>query len=276
MHPPSDHRNLSWQALRKPTDTVVALERGIAVLHCFLHGPVALSHGDIVRRTGIPKPTVTRLVATLMVRGYLRQIGGERYALGPVRDLARPRLSVRPRRPRTARPFMTELADRFNASTYLAVRDQAGDGDHRSLPLALDHAAVPPRRRLAGAADDLRPRPRLSRGARRPGPERLAAAVHRSRAGRSTARCATRRRTATASPSREWHPDIGAIATVIQAPDGAILALNCGGPVFRFDDQYLRRKVAPHLLEAARAIAQEIGGKAMSPADSRRLAAAAS
>ena len=52
---------------------------------------------------------------------------------------------------------------------------------------------------------------------------------------------------------REWHPEIGAVATAIQAPDGAILALNCGGPVFRFDDQYLRRRVAPHLLEAARA-----------------------
>ena len=75
---------------------------------------------------------------------------------------------------------------------------------------------------------------------------------------------------------REWHPDIGAVATAIQAPDGAILALNCGGPVFRFDDQYLRRRVAPHLLEAARAIAEEIGGKAMSPADSRRLAATVS
>src|SRR5687768_11480402 len=108
---------------RKSQATVAALEGGIAVLHCFLHGPVALSHGDIVRRTGIPKPTVTRLVATLMVRGYLRQIGSERYALGPcVTSLARAFLSGLDVR-EAARPFMTELADRFKASTYLAVRD---------------------------------------------------------------------------------------------------------------------------------------------------------
>lgn len=258
---------------RKSTDTVVALERGIAVLHCFLHGPTALSHGDIVRRTGIPKPTVTRLVATLMVRGYLRQIRGERYTLGPcVTSLARAFLSGLDVR-ETARPFMTELADRFNASTYLAVRDQAEmvviEACRSRSTMLLSRLDVGSRVPLTISA--------LGRAylASLDGPGRSALLRQAAGPRRSIERAL---RDAAAHgycvSVREWHPDIGAIATVIQAPDGAVLALNCGGPVFRFDDQYLRRRVAPHLLDAARAIADEIGGKAMGPADSRRLAAA--
>jgi DNA-binding IclR family transcriptional regulator len=260
---------------RKSPDTVVALERGIAVLHCFLHGPAALSHGDIVRRTGIPKPTVTRLVATLMVRGYLRQIRGARYTLGPcVTSLARAFLSGLDVR-EAARPFMTELADRFNATVYLAVRDQAEmviiESCRSRSTMLLSRLDVGSRVPLAISA--------LGRAylAALDGPTRSALLRQAAGPRRSIERALRDAATHGYCVSvREWHPDIGAIATVIQAPDGAVLALNCGGPVFRFDDQYLRRRVAPHLLDAARAIAQEIGGKALSPADSRRLAAASS
>jgi DNA-binding IclR family transcriptional regulator len=259
---------------RKSQVTVAALERGIAVLHCFLHGPVALSHGDIVRRTGIPKPSVTRLVATLMARGYLRQIRGDRYTLGPcVTSLARAFLAGLDVR-EAARPFMAELADRFNASTYLAVRDEAEmvviEACRSRSTMLLARLDVGSRVPLAISALGRAYLSVLDTPAR-------SALLRQAGARRSIERPL---RDATMHgycvSVREWHPDIGAVATAIQAPDGAILALNCGGPVFRFDDQYLRRRVAPHLLEAARAIAEEIGGKAMSPADSRRLAATAS
>jgi DNA-binding IclR family transcriptional regulator len=48
-----------------------SLERGIAVLECFRPGISALSHGDIGQRTGLPKPTLTRLLKTLTSHGYL-------------------------------------------------------------------------------------------------------------------------------------------------------------------------------------------------------------
>lgn len=48
-----------------------SLERGIAVLDCFRPGVSTLSHGDIGERTGLPKPTISRLLKTLTSHGYL-------------------------------------------------------------------------------------------------------------------------------------------------------------------------------------------------------------
>lgn len=48
-----------------------SLERGIAVLDCFRPGISGLTHGDIGQRTGLPKPTLTRLLGTLTSLGYL-------------------------------------------------------------------------------------------------------------------------------------------------------------------------------------------------------------
>jgi IclR family transcriptional regulator, positive regulator for flagellar biogenesis len=257
---------------RKPPPTVAALERGIAVLHCFLHGPTTLSHGDIVRRTGIPKPTVTRLVSTLIARGYLRLIRGERYALGPcVSSLGRAFLSGLDVR-EAARPFMIGLADQFNASVYLAVRDQAemvvieaARSRSTMLQSRLDVGSRVPMAisalgRAYLAALEAPARTELLRQVG--GPRRSLDRALRDAAAHGY--CLS---------VGEWHPDIGSIATAIHAPDGGVLSLNCGGPVFRFDDEFLRRRVAAHLLDAARAIAQEIGGKAIEPTAIRRLAA---
>jgi IclR family transcriptional regulator, positive regulator for flagellar biogenesis len=257
---------------RKPPDTVAALERGIAVLHCFLHGPTALSHGDIARRTGIPKPTVTRLVATLMMRGYLRQMRGDRYALGPcVTSLARAFLSGLDVR-EAARPLMAALAEQFDASVYLAVRDQAE---------MVIIEACRSRETMLWSRIDVGSRVPMTLSAL--GRAYMSALDAPSRSDLLRQTTGPRRpidralRDATAHgyclSAREWHPDIGSVATAIQSPDGVLLALNCGGPVFRFDEQHLRRRVAPRLLDVARAIAQEIGGKALAGTDSRRLAA---
>jgi len=48
-----------------------SLERGLAVLDCFRPGTGLLAHSDIAERTGLPKPTVTRLLETLRQQGYL-------------------------------------------------------------------------------------------------------------------------------------------------------------------------------------------------------------
>jgi DNA-binding IclR family transcriptional regulator len=60
-----------------------SLERGIAVLDCFRPGISALSHGEIGQRTGLPKPTLTRLLKTLTSHGYLLYDSHERaYRIG--------------------------------------------------------------------------------------------------------------------------------------------------------------------------------------------------
>ena len=40
---------------------------------------------------------------------------------------------------------------------------------------------------------------------------------------------------------------------------GERVALNCGGPAFKFPESRLREEIAPRLLAAAQAIAAEIG-----------------
>jgi DNA-binding IclR family transcriptional regulator len=60
-----------------------SLERGLAVLECFRPGVSVLSHGDIGERTGLPKPTVSRLLKTLVLHGYLAYDPRQRaYGLG--------------------------------------------------------------------------------------------------------------------------------------------------------------------------------------------------
>ncbi|WP_102223207.1 IclR family transcriptional regulator [Acidimangrovimonas sediminis] len=50
---------------------VTALARGLEVLRCFRPNETTLTNQDIAQRTGLPKPTVTRLTYTLKKLGYL-------------------------------------------------------------------------------------------------------------------------------------------------------------------------------------------------------------
>ena len=59
-----------WQN-RAMTVSNRSLERGLAVLECFRPGIGTLTHGEVSERTGLPKPTVTRLLGTLRAQGYL-------------------------------------------------------------------------------------------------------------------------------------------------------------------------------------------------------------
>lgn len=51
---------------------VTALARGLELLRCFRTGESMLGNQDFVRRTGLPKATVSRLAGTLVQLGYLR------------------------------------------------------------------------------------------------------------------------------------------------------------------------------------------------------------
>lgn len=50
---------------------VTALARGLDVLRCFRPDETTLTNMDLAQRTGLPKPTVTRLCYTLCKLGYL-------------------------------------------------------------------------------------------------------------------------------------------------------------------------------------------------------------
>jgi DNA-binding IclR family transcriptional regulator len=64
---------------------VTALGRGMAILRCFDQGASPhLGNQDIATRTGLAKPTVSRLTFTLASLGYLNySVALEKYSLGP-------------------------------------------------------------------------------------------------------------------------------------------------------------------------------------------------
>ena len=104
---------------------VTALARGLDVLRAFDPGDRQLGNQELARRTGLPKPTISRLTYTLTQLGVSaprarrEQVrarhGGVRPGLAALGQM-----DVR----RIARPLMQALAEHTEASVNLGVRDQ--------------------------------------------------------------------------------------------------------------------------------------------------------
>ncbi|SAK91366.1 IclR family transcriptional regulator [Caballeronia catudaia] len=100
----------------------LTVERGLDVLHAFRATRAPLSNAELVRRTGLPKATVSRLTTTLISIGYLRRVGGGRQF-----ELSAGALSIGHAYleanavPRLVVPVMQQLADKLNLSVALAV-----------------------------------------------------------------------------------------------------------------------------------------------------------
>jgi DNA-binding IclR family transcriptional regulator len=101
------------------------LARGLEVLRCFTPLEPTLGNKEISVRTGLPKPTVSRLTYTLTKLGYLRHnMRMGKYQLGSaVLSISYPLLASMSIR-HIARPFMKELADYTNGSVNMGVRDR--------------------------------------------------------------------------------------------------------------------------------------------------------
>ena len=100
---------------------VQSLNRAIALLEhmAAAGGDVALS--ELAARSGLPLPTIHRLVRTLVGSGYVRQLPSRRYALGPrligLGDAASRMLGE------WARPHLSHLVDEVGETANMAVLD---------------------------------------------------------------------------------------------------------------------------------------------------------
>ena len=56
----------------KDRNFVTALARGLEILRCFGPSDEYLGNAELAKRTSIPRPTVSRMTATLTQLGYLR------------------------------------------------------------------------------------------------------------------------------------------------------------------------------------------------------------
>jgi IclR family acetate operon transcriptional repressor len=100
---------------------VQSLNRAFALLEhmAAAGGDVALS--ELAARSGLPLPTIHRLVRTLVGSGYVRQLPSRRYALGPrligLGDAASRMLGE------WARPHLAHLVDEAGETANMAVLD---------------------------------------------------------------------------------------------------------------------------------------------------------
>ncbi|WP_323029627.1 IclR family transcriptional regulator [Castellaniella defragrans] len=104
--------------------TLMTVERGLEVLRAFRSDRAPLTNAELVRRTGLPKATVSRLTSTLLQVGFLRLVPGKREfelstgALGighaylATNDMLQ-----------AAQPLMQEFADRLGVSVALGIQD---------------------------------------------------------------------------------------------------------------------------------------------------------
>jgi DNA-binding IclR family transcriptional regulator len=124
-----DHQIQSFQDddSAKDRQFVTALARGLEILRCFRPDEAYLTNNEMAKRTGMPKPTISRLTYTLTKLGYLTfsaeqgryQLGSGVLALGHTM-LAN--LDVR----KLARPAMQELAEYAQSSVAVGIRERLG------------------------------------------------------------------------------------------------------------------------------------------------------
>jgi IclR family acetate operon transcriptional repressor len=114
---------------------VQSLHRALDLLETLAQNGGHLAIGEIATETDLPLPTIHRLLATLVERGYVRQLANRRYALGfrliPLGVAANALVGI------DARPVLAELVDQVGETANFAVL--VGDGAEYVAQVASPH-----------------------------------------------------------------------------------------------------------------------------------------
>lgn len=109
----------------RQTDGSQSLERGLRLLRAFRVGSSSLSNAELAARTGLPRPTVSRLTRSLVDGGFLLYDTTERaYRLAVVVVSLADAFHHATVVPAIALPLMREIADAEKVNVGLAVPDQ--------------------------------------------------------------------------------------------------------------------------------------------------------
>lgn len=244
----------------KDRQFVTALARGLEVLRAFTPRTPLLGNQELAARTGLPKPTISRLTHTLTTLGYLtysERLG--KYQLGaPVLSLgyaALANMGVR----QVARPLMQELAEHANAAVSLGSRDRLHMvyvehcRSSSALSLRLDVGSrialgTTAMGRALLAALPAEERQYLLDSLAKEEPERWP----RIEAGIEQAMEEYRTHGFTLS-SGDWDPDVNAVGVPLLPPHGGpLMAFNCGGPSFLLSRERLMSDLGPRLVDLVR------------------------
>ncbi|MCO2228790.1 IclR family transcriptional regulator [Pseudomonas aeruginosa] len=239
----------------KDRQFVTALARGLELLRCFTPRESLLGNQELAKKTGLPKPTVSRLTHTLTRLGYLRHLphsGKYQLEVGVMSFgyAMLSNLSIRA----LARPLMEEMAGYAKAAVAMAARDRLsmvyldvvhGEanltmrrqvGSHLSL-----HRSAIGRACLAAMPEDerefilghIRKRhledwPKVRKGLER---------AFRDYADYGF--CLS---------LGEWQRDVNAVGVALHHESHGLLAFNCGGPSFHLKREKLEDDIGPRLL----------------------------
>ncbi|MCK7474739.1 MAG: IclR family transcriptional regulator [Rhodopseudomonas palustris] len=257
---------------------VVALARGLDVLRAFRPNDGLLGNQEIAARTGLPKPTISRLTYTLCKLGYLTQVPRfEKYQLAPaamaIGYAALANLGVR----HLSEPFRDELMRQTGGAVAIGGRDRFSMiyfGQSRSsmtVGVQLDVGSrVPIATTAMGRAyiwalpDD--ERAALLRELREHYGSRWSKLKDGiERAGEMVAKHGF------AISVGEWQHDVHAAGVALRLNDGTgPYAFNCGAPAFRFSEELLINDIGPRLLAMVRNIEAALGATAV-PLDTRTI-----
>jgi DNA-binding IclR family transcriptional regulator len=247
---------------------VTALARGLEVLRAFTPTEGLLGNGELVERTGLPKPTVSRLTYTLTKLGYLAYVERlGKYQLAPAALALGYSALANMRIRQIARGYMQELADYADASVALGTRDR------------LDLIYVEHCRSKHGAMLRLGPGSRIPIANTAMGRALLAGLPETERdwllgymkrqAGKSWLRVRAGLERAISDVAKrgftlsigEWERDINAVGVPLIAPDGSgAFAFNCGAPAFQFTRERLESDIGPRLVNLVRNVEADLNG----------------
>ncbi|SOZ18162.1 Transcriptional regulator IclR family [Cupriavidus taiwanensis] len=125
--PPDSTRSVTHRTGRFTRETAgsQSLERGLVLLRAFRVGTTSLTNAELAARTGLPRPTVSRLTRSLVDAGFLRYDVNERaYRLAPVVLSLADAFHQSSRAPEIALPLMRRVAEAGKVNVGLAVGDQ--------------------------------------------------------------------------------------------------------------------------------------------------------
>ncbi|MDR2001334.1 MAG: IclR family transcriptional regulator [Zoogloeaceae bacterium] len=251
----------------KDRQFVTALARGLELLRCFSPGERHLGVTELARRTGIPKPSVSRLAGTLTKLGYLDfSVPLGKYSLGSgVLSLGYAMLSsIDVRLRQIIKPYMQELAEYSRGSVSIGIRDRLSmvyvETIRGSAPIALQRGIGA---RLALATSSM-------------GRAYLAALPE---AERNLLMDQIRQRDEQAWPQikagieqgfrdyadrgfcfsfGEWDPEIVGVGVPFRDSDGSLMAFNCGGPAFILSREKLENDIGPKLVSLVKLVSNVI------------------
>ncbi len=245
---------------------VAPLARGLAVLAAFDSQRTWLRNHDIVRATGLPAATVSRLLHSLAALGYLRLDAGRRRFRLAAASLALGYAAIDDAAVQSAtRGEMQRLADAHDACLVLGTRDRLDvvvleASAARTVPF--DLRLRPGMRQCIGASAMgwalLTAVPEAERSYLQENMERRSAchwpALRRAMAEgvsqfSATGFCVAR---------GEWRRELVSVAVPVRAPDRPPLALACIGQAAQVGRTRIANEIGPRLVNAALALQERL------------------